>query len=102
MTHPPDIFSSFTNAIEVPDIQEIERMEQLQQKAIEALEICGNGDKVRCQKCGSLQPMFKEPPKPTADRIGILEQRIKRVELLHSKKNIPNNDYDKAIHELKS
>jgi hypothetical protein len=36
------------------------------------------------------------------DRINILEQRIKRVEWFHSKRKVPDNDYDNNIREIKS
>lgn len=99
MTHPTGVSSSFSNAVPVPSLEVIERMDQAREKAIAALQICG--DKVRCQKCGDLKPMHKEPTRPSNDRIDILEQPIKRVEALYDRKKIPYIDYINNTNELK-
>jgi hypothetical protein len=73
----------------IPSIEEIEEMDKQREKAIESLEISGRGankKKVKCQRCGNLQPIVKQNdskrllPSVNSGRITYLRKRIKWVE----------------------
>lgn len=81
MTHPADVFTTFSSPVELPDIQDIEKMDRDKSEAIEALEIV-DGDKVRCQRCRSLHNIVPNVTiRPNSSRrIEVLKERLELAE----------------------
>jgi hypothetical protein len=68
-----------TDAFELPCLEEIEKMSKQRSQAIEDLEI--SGDKVKCQKCGSLHPIATWLTPSESGRIAYLKKRIRWAEI---------------------
>jgi hypothetical protein len=96
---------NMSNPIEVPDISQIDQWDRQREQAIQSLEISADELFVKCQRCGVAVRMANKGlglSRSNGDRITILEQRLKRIESLHSKNKIHDNDFNSSIMEIKS
>jgi hypothetical protein len=78
-------------------VSEIIQIERQRAQAIESLEISNNS--VKCQKCNLPVPIVGRLPRSHADRITILEKRIRQVERYHGN-NSSNSTYKQLKEEL--